>query len=140
MYILQRSHAYSWHRQKVCTSTLPTGIRCLGKARLILLATAPGDLIPNVWTWGAHPESVPGRVCAPSANVYLRTTADRSMYYYRTRTHRWLAMPKLSDHRPSSIHCGVYLRWTFGTFTTRVGDFFRQNCRLGVLFLGRLAN
>lgn len=62
----------------------------------------------DVWTWGAHPESVPGRVCAPSVNVYLRTTADRSMYYYRTRTHRWLAMPKLSDHRPSSIHCGVY--------------------------------
>lgn len=67
-----------------------------------MLATAPGDPIP-MYEREVHTRNLcpAGSVNAPSVNVYLRTTADRSMYYYRTRTHRWLAMPKLSD-RPLS--------------------------------------
>lgn len=41
---------------------------------------------------------------------------------------------------PSTVLYPLWSLSTFGTFTTRVGDFFRQNCRLGVLFLGRLVN
>lgn len=75
-------------RWKVRMSRPPAGIRRLGKARLILLATAQATWCRrmNAFPWGAHPEFVPCgcRARASSVNVYLRSAASRSMYYYRT--------------------------------------------------------
>lgn len=135
MYILQRSHAYSWQRQKVCTSTLPTGIRCLGKARLILLARRPDTERMNV-------RCTPGICARPSLCSFGKCLPPhhcRPIYVLLSDSYTSLACDAKAVW-PSTVLYPLWSLSTFGTFTTRVGDFFRQNCRLGVLFLGRLAN